>query len=144
MRHNRSGNQTSVETMFNIKFFSTPVFCKLLKQHQMNLPVDLFITSYLMSEHDIKETEITLEADLFKDLSLDSLDFIEFETCIQAFFGLKVRLDDAIDNGELDYSIGEIIKYCEDNKNPQHIWPLTSAMLHAFTKEEIEAKLVTV
>ncbi|MFH0840397.1 MAG: phosphopantetheine-binding protein [bacterium] len=124
----------------SILFFSTPIFQELLKRHQMNMPVNLFIINYLMFKYNLKETEITYDADLFKDLGLDSLDFIELSTCIQTFFGPKVSLYDARDNGEIDCIIGEIVEYCEANKSPEHVWTQSSLIMHSAKQKKIKSE----
>jgi acyl carrier protein len=54
------------------------------------------INSILVDDFEIDETRIKPEADLIKDIEIDSLDFVDFVVSIEKNFGIKVRSEELV------------------------------------------------
>jgi acyl carrier protein len=52
------------------------------------------VTLYMVSLFDTPEKSITLDADLQKDLDLDSIDAVDLMVKLQELTGLKIKPDD--------------------------------------------------
>ncbi len=49
------------------------------------------ITSYLVNDFDVPKEKITMEADLFEDLELDSIDALDMVGLVEARLGTQVE-----------------------------------------------------
>lgn len=70
------------------------------------------ITEILVDKLGIKETEVTPDANLIKDLGIDSLDYAEIVMEFEQVF--NIRIPDA-DSGKLK-TISDAVKYIADKR----------------------------
>jgi acyl carrier protein len=68
------------------------------------------VTQILIEKLGIAESEITPDANLVKDLGIDSLDYAEIVMDFEQTFDIKIPDDDA----EKLSTIGNAVKYIED------------------------------
>ncbi len=52
------------------------------------------INEFLVEEIEIEESEIAPEAELYKDLGIDSLDFVDIVVIVEKTFGFKINGED--------------------------------------------------
>ncbi len=74
----------------------------------MNAPEALeVVKSYLVADFEVPEEKITMEADLFDDLELDSIDALDMVGQIEAHLGTEVK-DDALKSLR---TIADVVNY---------------------------------
>lgn len=73
------------------------------------------INQLLIEEIEIDEDQITLEADLKKDLGIDSLDFVDLFVIIENNFGFKMKAEEMTDVKTLQDFYAYIIKRVNPN-----------------------------
>lgn len=73
------------------------------------------INSLLIEEIEIDEEQIRLEADLKKDLGIDSLDFVDLFVIIENSFGFKMKAEEMTDVKTLQDFYTYIIKRVNPN-----------------------------
>uniref|UniRef100_A0AC35U2C3 Acyl carrier protein n=1 Tax=Rhabditophanes sp. KR3021 TaxID=114890 RepID=A0AC35U2C3_9BILA len=69
--------------------FTTPVYCSAkapLTKHQVEARIKLVLGCF----DKVKSQDISMDADLFKDLGLDSLDHVELMCTIEEEFGFEI------------------------------------------------------
>ncbi len=70
------------------------------------------IRDIIIEQLQVDESEITMDTDLMKDLSADSLDAVEIIMAIEDEWGIEIPDDDA----EKIRTVSDLVKYVEDNK----------------------------
>ena len=60
----------------------------------------------------VEESEVTMDTNLMKDLSADSLDAVEIIMAIEEEYGIEIPDEDA----ETFQTVGDLVKYVEENK----------------------------
>jgi len=73
------------------------------------------INQLLIEEIEIDEEQISHEADLKKDLGIDSLDFVDLFVIIENNFGFKMKAEEMIDVKTLQEFYSYIIKRVNSN-----------------------------
>ena len=58
------------------------------------------------------ESEVTMDTNLMKDLSADSLDAVEIIMAIEEEYGIEIPDEDA----ETFQTVGDLVRYVEENK----------------------------
>lgn len=71
------------------------------------------ITEILVDKLGIKETEVTPDANLIKDLGIDSLDYAEIVMEFEQVFNIKIPDTDS----EKLKTIGDAVKYISAKRN---------------------------
>jgi len=72
--------------------------------------VDETIKGMLMKSFDMKPEELTMEANLKKDLEMDSLEMVELEVALEKEFKIDIK-DGEITNKNC---VGDVIKVVQD------------------------------
>jgi len=72
--------------------------------------VDETIKGMLMKAFDMKPEELTMEANLKKDLEMDSLEMVELEVALEKEFKIDIK------DGEITIKncVGDVIKVVQD------------------------------
>ena len=70
------------------------------------------ITDILIQKFGIVESEITPDANLVKDLGIDSLDYAELVMDFEQTFDIKILDEDA----EKMQTIGQVVKYIDSKR----------------------------
>ncbi len=71
------------------------------------------ITQILVDKLGIKETEVTADANLIKDLGIDSLDYAELVMEFEQVFNIRIPDTDS----EKLITIGDAVKYISEKRN---------------------------
>ena len=66
----------------------------------------------IMEQLQVEESEITMETNLMKDLSADSLDAVEIIMAIEDEFGIEIPDEEA----ETIQTVQDLVRFVEDNK----------------------------
>ncbi len=74
------------------------------------------ITQILVEKLGIKETEVTPDANLIKDLGIDSLDYAELVMEFEQVFNIRIPDTDS----ELLITISDAVKYISEKQNGQN------------------------
>ena len=69
------------------------------------------IKDIIIDQLQVEESEVTMDTNLMKDLSADSLDAVEIIMAIEEEYGIEVPDEEA----EKFSTIGDIVKYVEEN-----------------------------
>ena len=70
------------------------------------------VVEIIREQLSVEDKEITMETSLMKDLEADSLDAVEIIMALEDEFGVEIP-----DTGAENFkSIGDIVKFIEDNK----------------------------
>lgn len=69
------------------------------------------IRNIIIEQLQVEEDEVTMDTNLMKDLSADSLDAVEIITAIEEEYGLEISDEDA----ETFQTVGDLVKYVEEN-----------------------------
>ena len=69
------------------------------------------IKEIIIEQLQVEESEVTMDTNLMKDLSADSLDAVEIIMAIEDEYDIEVPDEDA----EKFQSVTDIVKYVEDN-----------------------------
>jgi acyl carrier protein len=70
------------------------------------------IKEIIIEQLQVEESEITMETNLMKDLSADSLDAVEIIMAIEDEFGIEIPDEEA----ETIQTVQDLVRFVEDNK----------------------------
>ncbi len=70
------------------------------------------IKDIIIEQLQVDESEVTMDTNLMKDLSADSLDAVEIIMAIEEEYGIEIPDEDA----ETFQTVGDLVKYVEENK----------------------------
>ena len=70
------------------------------------------IKDIIVEQHQVDESEVTMDTNLMKDLSADSLDAVEIIMAIEDEYGIEIPDEDA----EKFQTVGDLVRYVEENK----------------------------
>ena len=70
------------------------------------------IKDIIIDQLQVDESEVTMDTNLMKDLSADSLDAVEIIMAIEEEHGIEIPDEDA----ETFQTVGDLVKYVEENK----------------------------
>ncbi len=70
------------------------------------------IRDIIVEQLQVEEDEVTLDTNLMKDLSADSLDAVEIIMAIEDEFSIEIPDEDA----EGMQTVSDLVKYVEENK----------------------------
>ena len=70
------------------------------------------IKDIIIDQLQVEESEVTMDTNLMKDLSADSLDAVEIIMAIEEEYGSEIPDEDA----ETFQTVGDLVKYVEENK----------------------------
>ena len=70
------------------------------------------IKDIIIDQLQVEESEVTMDTNLMKDLSADSLDAVEIIMAIEEEYGIEIPDEDA----ETFQTVGARVKYVEENK----------------------------
>ena len=73
------------------------------------------INQLLIEEIEIEEVQISPDADLKKDLGIDSLDFVDLFVIIENNFGFKMKAEDMTDVKKLQDFYNYVIRRVNSN-----------------------------
>ena len=70
------------------------------------------IKDIIIDQLQVDESEVTMDTNLMKDLSADSLDALEIIMAIEEEYGIEIPDEDA----ETFQTVGDLVRYVEENK----------------------------
>ena len=70
------------------------------------------IKDIIIDQLQVDESEVTMDTNLMKDLSADSLAAVEIILAIEEEYGIEIPDEDA----ETFQTVGDLVKYVEENK----------------------------
>lgn len=70
------------------------------------------VKAIIIEQLQVEEDEITMETNLMKDLSADSLDAVEIIMAIEDEYGIEIPDDEA----EKIQTVADLVRYVEENK----------------------------
>ena len=70
------------------------------------------IKDIIIEQLQVDESEVTMDTNLMKDLSADSLDAVEIIMPIEEEYGMEIPDEDA----ETFQTVGDLVRYVEENK----------------------------
>lgn len=70
------------------------------------------IKEIIMEQLQVEESEITMDTNLMKDLSADSLDAVEIIMAIEDEYGIEIPDEEA----ETIQTVADLVRFVEDNK----------------------------
>ena len=70
------------------------------------------IREIIIEQLQVDESEVTMDTNLMKDLSADSLDAVEIIMAIEEEYGIEIPDEDA----ETFQTVGDLVRYVEENK----------------------------
>ncbi|MBO5995170.1 MAG: acyl carrier protein [Firmicutes bacterium] len=70
------------------------------------------IREIIMEQLQVEESEITMDTNLMKDLSADSLDAVEIIMAIEDEYGIEIPDEDA----ENIQTVQDLVRFVEENK----------------------------
>lgn len=70
------------------------------------------IKDIIIDQLQVNESEVTMDTNLMKDLSADSLDAVEIIMAIEEEYGIEIPDEDA----ETFQTVGDLVRYVEENK----------------------------
>ena len=70
------------------------------------------IKDIIIDQLQVEESEVTMDTNLMKDLSADSLDAVEIIMAIEEEYGIEIPDEDA----ETFQTVGDLVKYVEENR----------------------------
>ena len=70
------------------------------------------IKDIIVEQLQVEESEVSMDTNLMKDLSADSLDAVEIIMAIEDTFGIEIPDEDA----EKFQTVEDLVKYVEENK----------------------------
>ena len=70
------------------------------------------IKDIIIDQLQVEESEVTMDTNLMKDLSADSLDAVEIIMAIEEEYCIEIPDEDA----ETFQTVGDLVKYVEENK----------------------------
>ena len=70
------------------------------------------IKDIIIEQLQVEESDVTMDTNLMKDLSADSLDAVEFIMAIEDEYGIEIPDEEA----EKIQTVGDLVRYVEENK----------------------------
>lgn len=70
------------------------------------------IKDIIVEQLQVEEGDVTMDTNLMKDLSADSLDAVEIIMAIEDEYGIEIPDEDA----EKFQTVGDLVRYVEENK----------------------------
>ena len=70
------------------------------------------IKDIIIDQLQVEESEVTMDTNLMKDLSADSVEAVEIIMAIEEEYGIEIPDEDA----ETFQTVGDLVKYVEENK----------------------------
>ena len=70
------------------------------------------IKDIIIDQLQVDESEVTMDTNLMKDLSADSLDAVEIIMAMEEEYGIEIPDEDA----ETFQTVGDLVRYVEENK----------------------------
>ena len=70
------------------------------------------IKDIIIDQLQVDESEVTMDTNLMKDLSADSLEAVEIIMAIEEEYGIEIPDEDA----ETFQTVGDLVRYVEENK----------------------------
>ncbi len=70
------------------------------------------IKDIIIEQLQVEESDISMDTNLMKDLSADSLDAVEIIMAIEEEYGIEIPDEDA----ENFQTVGDLVEYVEENK----------------------------
>ena len=70
------------------------------------------IKDIIIDQLQVDESEVTMDTNLMKDLSADSLDAVEIIMAIEEEYGIEIPDEDA----ETFQTVGDLVRYVQENK----------------------------
>jgi acyl carrier protein len=70
------------------------------------------IKDIIIEQLQVEESDVSMDTNLMKDLSADSLDAVEIIMAIEDEFGMEIPDEDA----ETFQTVADLVKYVEENK----------------------------
>ena len=70
------------------------------------------IKDIIIDQLQVDESEVTMDTNLMKDLSADSLDAVEIIMAIEEEYGIEIPDEDA----KTFQTVGDLVRYVEENK----------------------------
>ena len=70
------------------------------------------IKDIIIEQLQVEESDVTMDTNLMKDLSADSLDAVEIIMAIEDEYGIEIPDEEA----EKIQTVGDLVRYVEDNK----------------------------
>ena len=70
------------------------------------------IKDIIIDQLQVDESEVTMDTNLMKDLSADSLDAVEIIMAIEEEYGIEIPDEDA----ETFQTVGDLVRYVEEHK----------------------------
>ena len=71
-----------------------------------------FFLDIIVEQLQVEESEVSMDTNLMKDLSADSLDAVEIIMAIEDEYGIEIPDEDA----EKFQTVGDLVRYVEENK----------------------------
>ena len=70
------------------------------------------IKDIIIEQLQVEESDVTMDTNLMKDLSADSLDAVEIIMAIEDEYGIEIPDEEA----EKMQTVGDLVRYVEENK----------------------------
>lgn len=70
------------------------------------------IKDIIIEQLQVEESDVTMDTNLMKDLSADSLDAVEIIMAIEDEYGIEIPDEEA----EKIQTVGDLVRYVEENK----------------------------
>ena len=70
------------------------------------------VKDIIIEQLQVEESDVSMDTNLMKDLSADSLDAVEIIMAIEDEFGMEIPDEDA----ETFQTVADLVKYVEENK----------------------------
>ena len=70
------------------------------------------IRDIIIEQLQVEESDVTMDTNLMKDLSADSLDAVEIIMAIEDEYGIEIPDEEA----EKIQTVGDLVRYVEENK----------------------------
>ena len=70
------------------------------------------IKDIIIEQLQVEESDVTMDTNLMKDLSADSLDAVEIILAIEDEYGIEIPDEEA----EKIQTVGDLVRYVEENK----------------------------
>ena len=70
------------------------------------------IKDIIIDQLQVEESDVTMDTNLMKDLSADSLDAVEIIMAIEDEYGIEIPDEEA----EKIQTVGDLVRYVEENK----------------------------
>ena len=70
------------------------------------------VKDIIIEQLQVEESDVTMDTNLMKDLSADSLDAVEIIMAIEDEYGIEIPDEEA----EKIQTVGDLVRYVEENK----------------------------